>query len=180
VLNRLCLATVVLLVLATPLHAQTTQTSIEIEATIGLDGWIDHSRPVPVEVTIRSEVLFAGTLEFVYPGRRVPAHARGCQCQLWSGSRRRPHRGGRRPPPRPTVPASPLGVERPLLPRRHRVSHQAGEPLGHYSIAVRVHGQKDPLKLDMGQVARNPPAAGLVRTRHPSGTQARRGRSLGG
>lgn len=70
-LNRLCLATVVLLALATPVHAQTTQTSIEIEATIGLDGWIDDSRPVPVEVTIRSEVLFAGTLELQSGGSIV-------------------------------------------------------------------------------------------------------------
>lgn len=63
-LNRLFLATVVFFAWATPLHAQTAQTSsVEIEATVGLDGWIDHSRPVPVEVTIRSEVFFSGTLQ---------------------------------------------------------------------------------------------------------------------
>ena len=63
-LKRLGLAIVVFFALATPVYAQTTQSpSIEIEATVGLDGWIDHRHPVPVEVSIRSEVLFSGMLQ---------------------------------------------------------------------------------------------------------------------
>jgi len=58
------LALTVLSLVWVPAVAQDTGSdSISIEADIGLDGWVELSGPVRLRVTIRSELLFAGSLE---------------------------------------------------------------------------------------------------------------------
>lgn len=58
------LALTVLMIVCVPAVAQTTEhETISLEADIGLDGWVELSEPVRLRVTIRSELLFSGSLE---------------------------------------------------------------------------------------------------------------------
>ncbi|MCA1737058.1 MAG: hypothetical protein LC739_13465, partial [Actinobacteria bacterium] len=58
------LALTVLMFVCVPAVAQDTGSdSISIEADIGVDGWVELSGPVRLRVTIRSELLFSGSLE---------------------------------------------------------------------------------------------------------------------
>lgn len=53
-----------LVMLREPVMAQATEPAdISLEASIGLDGWVEFSEPVLLRVTVRSELLFSGSLE---------------------------------------------------------------------------------------------------------------------
>lgn len=61
-LRPFVLALVLVLGVSATALAQTESAPTEIEVEIGLDGWVERSQPVPISATIRSELLFAGTL----------------------------------------------------------------------------------------------------------------------
>ena len=56
-----------------PVMARSTDPAdISLEASIGLNGWVEFSEPVRLRVTVRSELLFSGSLE-LRQGRAVVA-----------------------------------------------------------------------------------------------------------
>jgi hypothetical protein len=60
-----------LVMLREPVMAQSTEPAdFSLEASIGLDGWVEFSEPVLLRVTVRSELLFSGSLE-LQQGRGV-------------------------------------------------------------------------------------------------------------
>ncbi|CAN5833221.1 hypothetical protein BH18ACT6_BH18ACT6_03430 [soil metagenome] len=62
-IRQLVLALILILgVPATALAQGSEAAPTELEIDIGLDGWFDRSQPVPISATVRSELLFAGTL----------------------------------------------------------------------------------------------------------------------
>ncbi|HKX73951.1 MAG TPA: hypothetical protein VJR05_00985, partial [Acidimicrobiia bacterium] len=67
------LATVVIgICVATPLNAQTVDDpNVVLEAEIGLEGWVDSRHPVPVRITVRSDLLFAGSIYLATAGSPV-------------------------------------------------------------------------------------------------------------
>lgn len=79
-LIRLLAGLILALGLSGPVSAQTSDPSfIDMEVSVGLQGWVDHNAPVPVAVTVRSDVLFSGILQLqsgrstVEVGAEVPA-----------------------------------------------------------------------------------------------------------
>ena len=71
-LARLCgvltirrLLTLVLgsLLLIVPSVAGLAQTAIEVDASVGVDGWVDARQPFEVVITVASDVLFDGSIQ---------------------------------------------------------------------------------------------------------------------
>ena len=62
--------------IAAPAFAQTIDSpTIDMETEIGLDGWIDLSGPVPLRITIGSELLFTGIIEVGSDGPSIIVEA---------------------------------------------------------------------------------------------------------
>lgn len=70
--RTLVVASLLAAVAAGPVQAQAADDpSLEVDVEVGLDGWINGVDPVPLEITVRSDLLFVGEIRIATAGSPV-------------------------------------------------------------------------------------------------------------